>query len=324
MKYRKLGNTGFEVSEIGYGTWGLGGNSYGDVNDSQAKACLRLALDKGVNFFDTSDLYGNGHSETLLAQVIREVREKVVIATKGGTLPHSGFQMPQDFSPDYLKKALEGSLKRLQTDYIDLYQLHSPRLEDINDELLKALQTFKSDGKIRAYGISVRSPSDAVQIIDKWGFEVFQINYNMIDQRSREAGFFARARELNVGVIVRTPLVFGYLTGALSGEEEFRGIDHRANWPREQLKRWADAPKLFVDLNRNKTRTTAQLALLFCLWEDAVSTVIPGMMNITEVEEDIRASELPCLTNEEIDSIKQIYISHDFYDKHAKQIGSKQ
>jgi aryl-alcohol dehydrogenase-like predicted oxidoreductase len=320
MRYRILGSTGLEVSEIGYGTWGLGGNSYGPVDDNESKKTLKLAFEKGINFYDTSDLYGDGHSEELLSEVFKNTRDKVIVATKGGTLPHTGFYMPQDFSPKHLKNALEGSLQRLKTDYIDLYQLHSPKIEDIenNESVIQLLEGFQKEGKIRAYGISVRSPDDGKIAIEKYHFPVVQVNFNMIDQRAIENGLFALAREREVGIIVRTPLVFGYLTGKLDGNEQFQGIDHRANWPKEQLQRWAKAPNLFSFLYEGKDRTPAQTALRFCLEHDGVSTVIPGMMNINEVRENTEASDMSPLTDEEMERIRRIYQDHDFYDKSAK------
>jgi len=322
MKYRKLGSTEFEVSEIGYGTWGLGGNSYGTVDDNESKKALKLAFEKGVNLYDTSDLYGDGHSEELLGEVFKDVRDKVIIATKGGTLPHYGFQMPQDFSSQYLKNALERSLKRLGTDYIDLYQLHSPKIEAIekNEEIIQTLEGFQKEGKIRTFGISVRCPDDGKIAIEKYNFPVVQVNFNMIDQRAIENGLFKLAKERKTGIIVRTPLVFGYLTGKLTGDEQFEGIDHRANWPNEQLQRWANAPSLFSFLWEGKDRTPAQVALGFCFDYDMVSTVIPGMMNTRQVEENTEASEMPHLTGEELERIRQIYQNHEFYDRSFKKV----
>ena len=300
---------------------GLGGNSYGPVNDSESEKALKLAFENGVNFFDTSDLYGDGHSEELLGGVFKDVRDKVIIATKGGTLPHSGFEMPQDFSPQYLEKALEKSLKRLKTDYIDLYQLHSPRIPDIekNERVVPVLEEFKKKGKIKVYGISARSPDDGKTAIEKYNFPVLQVNFNMIDQRAIENGLFDLAKEKDVGIIVRTPLVFGYLTGKLKGDEHFQGIDHRKNWPKEQLQRWANASNLFSFLYKSKYMTPAQAALRFCLENEAVSTVIPGMMNISEVKENIQVCEIPSFVSEEIKQIRQIYKSCNFYDNMAKQ-----
>lgn len=319
MKYRILGKTGFKVSEIGFGTWGLGGDSYGPVDDSVSKKALKLAFDLGVTFYDTSDLYGNGHSEEILGEVFKNVRDKVIIATKGGTLPHTGFYMPQDFSARHLENALEGSLKRLKTDYVDLYQLHSPTIMDIEkNNVIETLENFKAQGKIMAYGISVRSPDDGKIVIEKYNFPVVQVNFNMIDQRAIENGLFDLAKEKRTGIIVRTPLVFGYLTGLLSGNEQFKGRDHRANWPKEQLKHWADSPDFFSFLYKDKT--PVQAALRFCLDFEAVSTVIPGMMNIAEVEENVKSSEMSHLSSEEHHRIQQLYQSHEFYDKSFRKV----
>jgi aryl-alcohol dehydrogenase-like predicted oxidoreductase len=324
MKYRMLGSTGIEVSEVGYGTWGIGGNAYGRVDDEESKKALQFAFESGINFYDTADLYGNGHSEQLLGEVFRDVRDRVIIATKGGTLPHSGFYMPQDFSSRHLREALEGSLKRLKTDYIDLYQLHSPQLLDleVNTDIIDTLETFKSEGKIRSYGISPRSPQDAVAAIQQFGFAVIQVNFNLIDQRATETGLFKIAAEKNVGIINRTPLVFGYLSGKMTGNEQFNGIDHRANWPKEQLKRWAESPNLFDFLyEKDKGRTAVQAALLFCLAHKEISTVIPGMLKSGEVEENVKASELPPISKAEIEKVTEIYRNHEFYDKNAKSRG---
>jgi aryl-alcohol dehydrogenase-like predicted oxidoreductase len=321
VNYRKLGETGLAVSEIGFGTWGIGGNAYGPVDDNEAKRALQAAFEMGINFYDTADLYGNGHSEELLGETFSSSRRhQVILATKGGTLPHTTFDMPQDFSSGHIKQALEGSLRRLKTDYIDLYLLHSPRIEDIraNNDLLHSLETSKSEGKIRSYGISARSPGDAMQAIDEFGFRIVEVNFNMIDHRALDLGVFDRARQDNLGVIVRTPLTFGYLTGKLRGDEQFQGTDHRANWPKDQLARWALAPQLFSFLFEGKSCTPAQMALRFCLSFDAVSTVIPGMMNTLEVAENAAASVMPPLTDAETDRIRSIYKDHEFYDKSAK------
>jgi aryl-alcohol dehydrogenase-like predicted oxidoreductase len=323
MKYRPLGATGIKVSEIGFGTWGIGGNSYGPVDDSVSKRALEVAFDRGVNFFDTSNLYGDGHSEELLGEVFHSKREQVVIATKGGSLPHSGFHMPQDFSAKHLRGALEESLCRLKTDYIDIYQLHSPDIEEMvrNQEVISALENFVKEGKIKSYGISVRSPKDVIIAIDQLGFKVIQVNYNLIDQRVSDVGVFEKSQNLNIGLIIRTPLVFGFLSGKLTGQEHFQGVDHRANWPKDQLERWAKAPELYRKLNEGKTRTYVQLALRFCLSESSVSTVIPGMMNETEVEENIATVDVPELSSGELEQIRNIYLNHTFYDDSAKSRG---
>ena len=317
MKYRTLGKTGISVSEIGFGTWGLGGDSYGPVDEKEAVAALELAFEKGINFYDTADLYGAGKSEETLGKTFKKVRDQVIIATKGGTLPHTGFYMPQDFSEQHLRHALENSLKRLQTDYVDLYQLHSPTLDDIeNNDLIQILEGLKAEGKIREFGLSVRSPDDGLVSMEKYGFPVIQVNFNMIDQRALDNGLFDMAKEKKVGIIVRTPLVFGYLTGGLMGKKDFKGQDHRANWPEEQLERWSEAPDLFSFLYTDKT--PVQAALRFCFDFESVSTVIPGMMCKKEVEENVEASELLPLSKIEQMKIKEIYNNNSFYDKKIK------
>ncbi len=318
MKYRKLGRTGIDVSEIGFGTWGLGGNSYGPVDDVVSTAALRLAFDLGVTFFDTADLYGDGHSEEVLGGALRGVRAKVIIATKVGTLPHTGFFMPQDFSPEHIVAGVEGSLRRLKTDYVDLLQLHSPPLEALEGDgrIVETLETLVRAGKIRAYGISARSPADAMTAFERYGFPVVQVNFNLIDQRALECGLFALARERGTGIIGRTPLCFGYLSGKLKGDEAFAGIDHRRNWPTGQRKRWAEAPDLFSFLNNDgKGGTAAQLALRYCLDHPELSTVIPGMMSSAEVRENLEASGMSALGSDEMTRIRLVYESHEFYDR---------
>lgn len=323
MKYRPLGQSGLEVSEIGFGTWGLGGNSYGPVDDAVSKAALRAAFADGVTFYDTSDLYGNGHSETILGEALGEVRSRIIISTKVGLLPHTGFEMPCDFSPRHIRAGNEASLRRLKTDYIDLYLLHSPTLDILRqaDDIIPTLEELKAAGRIRAYGVSVRSPSDALAAVREFGFQALEVNFNLIDQRALDNGLFALALESRVGIIARTPLCFGYLTGKLDGRENFTHLDHRANWPAEQRERWAKSPNLFAFLNAGKPRTPAQLALRFCLDQPAISTVIPGMMNPAEVAENVVSSALDPLGPEELARIMLIYSSNVFYDQQAKALG---
>jgi aryl-alcohol dehydrogenase-like predicted oxidoreductase len=321
MRVRQLGRTGLTVSEVGFGTWGLGGDSYGPVDDATSRDALHLAFDRGVTFYDTSDLYGAGHSEQVLGDAFRDRRDRVVIATKVGTLPHSGFYMPQDFATATIEAGLEASLRRLGTDYVDLYQLHSPQLDLPNwDAIIETLQRLQAAGKIRAYGLSARSPGDARAAVERFGFPVVQVNYNLIDHRAAENGLFALCAERGVGVIARTPLCFGYLSGTMTGDEEFVGRDHRANWPREQLRRWARAPQLFAPLNAGSSRTLVQLALQFCLADPAVSTVIPGMLTRAEVIEDTTVADLPPLAADEHARIRDIYKADIFYDPQAKSL----
>lgn len=321
MKYRKLGKTGLEVSEIGFGAWGIGGPtddggfSYGKTDDEVSKKALRCAYDAGVNFYDTSDIYGYGHSEKLIGEALGDVRNKIIIASKVGYLRHDG---PHDFSEDHIRKSVEGSLKRLNTDYIDVYQLHSPPLEEIRSGNAQViLEKLKDEGLIKAVSVSLRNPADGLDAV-KAGFESIQVNLNMIDHRAIENGLLDLAMKNEVGIIARTPLSYGFLTGSIKNLQ-FGKEDHRSEWSEEQLKRWADAPDLFSFVNKGHNRTPAQLALKFCLSFDAVSTTIPGMLTCAHVEENTKAPDVDGLTEEETRDIKTVYESNVFFDPKAKK-----
>ncbi|HVY68706.1 MAG TPA: aldo/keto reductase [Verrucomicrobiae bacterium] len=319
MNYRPLGVTGIKVSEIGFGSWGLGGEAYGPTDDAVSEQALNTAFDEGINFYDTADLYGAGHSEELIGRIFKGRRDKVVIATKGGTLPHTGFHMPQDFSPRHLRQALENSLRRLQTDYVDLYQLHSPSVEALsNGAAIATLEKLRDAGKIRSFGVSARSPRDAMELLWQFQLDVVQVNYNLIDQRAHDDGLLALARKKSAGIIARTPLCFGYLTGKMSGTETLARRDHRANWPVEQLRRWAESPGLFAPLYTARRITPAQFALRFCLQPSVVATTIPGLITPEQVLENVKAVNLPPITPEEMEIIRDLYHTHTFYDPGIK------
>jgi aryl-alcohol dehydrogenase-like predicted oxidoreductase len=319
MRYRPLGRTGIQVSEIGFGTWGLGGSAYGPVEDASSRAALDAAFERGVTFYDTSDLYGNGHAESILGEVFQARRDRVVVATKGGMLPHSTFVMPQDFSRAHLERALDASLKRLRTDYVDIYQLHSPPIDLPGlDEAVETVAAMKACGKVRVTSISTRSPADAMIAVERYAFDAVEVNFNMIDQRAVTSGLFAMCVERGVGVIARTPLCFGYLSGTLTGDEQLTPGDHRINWPKEQLRRWAQSPRLFAPLIQGRGRTIVQLALQYCLSEPAVSTVIPGMLTLAQVEENTGAIAAGPLTDTDAERIREIYAGNTFYDPNAK------
>lgn len=323
-KKRPLGDTGITVSEIGFGTWGLSGTSYGPVDDDESRAALSRALDLGINFFDTADLYGDGHSETIVGEVLKPHRDKVVIATKGGSLPHTGFYMPQDFSPSYLKSALDKSLQRLGTDYVDLYQLHSPAIDAVDwDPIIECLNSLKNDGTIKAYGVSVRGPKDALWLLERYPIQVIQANFNLIDHRVIESGLLDVVRTKSVGLIARTPLCFGFLSGNINENTEFAEGDHRKLWPKEQIKRWVQGVRLFQPIYESKQQTAVDLALRFCLSFQEVSTVIPGMMTPAEVESNVRSASFGELDASDLESIIRIYAATEFYDPGVKTAALK-
>lgn len=320
MNYRVLGDTGLLVSEIGFGAWGIGGvasgsPAYGETDDQVSTGALLAAYDRGITFFDTADSYGDGHSERLIGRALREVRPYVVIATKVGYVG----QDRQDFSVGHIRHSAEASLSRLATDYIDLYQLHSCPLDGIAGDAcaLGALEGLKAEGKIRAYGISLRSPFDGFSAVHDLRLRSVQVNFSLVDQRALRNGLLDLCHEMRTGVIVRTPLCFGFLTGAY-GDAVFPATDHRSSWSREQQTLWADACRVFSSaVAAEHGQTPAQLALRFCLSYPAVSTVIPGMLSRAQVLENTAASELGLLPDSTLRQFEALYHQERFF------IGSK-
>lgn len=323
MQYRPLGKTGITVSEIGFGSWGIGGRtegatSYGKTDDAESKSALEAAFDAGITFYDTSDLYGYGHSEELLGEVFARRREKVVIASKVGYVKHGG---PHDFSPARIRQCAEASLRRLGSDYLDVYQLHSPPLDELRRTAgaIEEMRKLKEEGKIRAIGISVKNPEDGFLAVTEFGADSVQVNFNMIDQRVLDNGFLDFAHDQEVGVIARTPLGFGFLSGTIT-DFSFSPDDHRSSWPESQLRRWAEAPHLFGFLNEGRGWTPTQIALKFCLSFPAVSSVIPGILHPEEARENASASDLLQFTPEEIARAREVYHSHEFFDTTRRNV----
>lgn len=356
MNYRQLGKTGIKVSEIGFGTWGLGGDkdgskAYGPTDDCQSEAALHRAFELGITFYDTADFYGFGHSESLLGKTFKEKRSHVIIAGKVGFVDIKG---SQDFSPDYIRRSLTGSLQRLGTDYIDVYQLHSPPIELVGSpdrnskkagphsrcghkngwtglsrttagknyrisqpefsETIGVMQKLQKEGLIRSWGVSLKSPDDGLVLLKSCSVGCVQINFNLTDQRALQNGLFDLCSEMGIGVIIRTPLCFGFLTGEYADKNKLAESDHRRQWSHEQIKSWHKAPQLFESvLKKRRNQTRSQLALRFCLSYKAVSTVIPGMLTSAQVEENAQAGRMGALTPEELTEIQSIYAAHDFF-----------
>ncbi|CAO3411502.1 aldo/keto reductase [Azospirillum largimobile] len=296
MRYRPLGRTGLQVSEIGFGAWGIGGwspdaLSYGRTDDERSLAALDCAIERGITFIDTSSLYGLGHSERLIGQAIRGRRERVVIATKAG---HAGGGRKPDFSPEALRRSLEGSLHRLNIDHIDLLQLHGPSIADLrsNPAILDTLAGFQQEGVIRAFGVSASSPTNALTMVEEWRVPVIQVNLSMLDLRAVECGLLDAVARAGTGLIARTPLCFGFLTGEIAEDTVFPPEDHRSRWNGPQVARWSQAARrALASAGAWDRETCVQAALRFCLSFPEVSAVIPGLLTPRDVTENITASE---------------------------------
>lgn len=306
-----------QVSEIGFGCWGIGGPversalSYGPTDDRVSLDALHRAFELGITFYDTAPSYGNGHSEDLLGRAFAHVRQNVVLASKVG---FEKLDRGVELSAAAMRRSLEGSLERLRTDYLDLLQLHGLTLEMLreNPAIVETLRKLKTQGMIRAYGMSLQTMAEGIAAIDEFGFEVLQVNFNMIDQRPLALGIVERAVRAGTGLMARTPLSFGFLTGKVP-EGPFDPRDHRARWPDEQIKRWREAPQFFAPVARQRGCSLAQLALKFCTAYSSFAAAIAGMLTPAEVDENVTVSAMPPLTKAERMTIEEIYKNHKFF-----------
>jgi aryl-alcohol dehydrogenase-like predicted oxidoreductase len=317
MEYRCLGRTGIVVSEIGFGAWGIGGRtvgftSYGDTDDTCSLAALERAVECGITFFDTSSAYGNGHSEELIGLALGKSRDRVVVATKAG---YDSWDQPPDFSAAAVIASAERSLARLRAGYIDLFQLHNAPLEALQtDALQNALSRLIAAGKIRSWGVSAKSPAEAVDALRLCDAPVVQANFNMMDIRAFTSGLFEEVVERRAGFIARTPLCFGFLSGRIGHDTKFLPGDHRLGWPRAQLENWIDgAAEILTAVSATPGRLAVHSALRFCLSFPAVSSVIPGILSVEEVEENAMASALGPLPGPAIEAVLAINRSREFY-----------
>jgi aryl-alcohol dehydrogenase-like predicted oxidoreductase len=305
-----------QVSAIGFGAWGIGGltpgaTSYGATDDAVSRRAIQTALDMGITFFDTSSVYGDGHSESLLGETLAGRRDRVVIATKGGIQPaYRGY----DFSAAALRASLEGSLQRLRTDYVDVFQLHNASADVVRSlsDLGEVLVRFREEGKVRAFGFSTPSPDDALELVDFPGTACFQVNCNLLDWRAPDSGLFEQAARKGIGIVARTPLAFGFLAGRLSADTIFEASDHRSRWPRNQVAAWIEAADdLFGALGAHSTDERVAIAMRFCLSFDAVATVIPGMLTPDEVRANAAAAAQGPLSSAELRRIEEVYRRHE-------------
>jgi aryl-alcohol dehydrogenase-like predicted oxidoreductase len=315
VNYREFGRTGWQVSEVSFGAWAIGG-SWGSVDDDESIAALHRALDMGVNFVDTADVYGDGRSERLIAQVRKERGEPFYVATKAGRRlsPHTA----DGYNKENLTRFVERSLRNLDVDCLDLVQLHCPPTEVYyRPEVFGALDDLVEAGKIRYYGVSVEKVEEGLKAIEYPNVQSVQIIFNMFRHRPAEL-FFPEAARRKVGIIVRVPLASGLLTGKFTADATFAADDHR-NFNREgeefdKGETFSGVPfekglKAVHELEALKPpgATMAQFALRWILMFDAVSCTIPGAKRPAQVEDNVHAADLPPLTGEQMSRVREIY-----------------
>lgn len=315
MNYRKLGSTELAVSEISFGTWAIGG-SWGQVNDAESLRALERAMDEGVNFFDTADVYGSGHSEELLAQATKGKEEQIYIATK--FCRQGDIKAPLTYSEAQVRAYCEQSLKRLQRERIDLYQIHCPPIEILRDgSVFTVLDKLVEEGKIRHYGVSVESVEEGLLCLEYPNVRALQVIYNIFRQKPADQ-LFQVAHTGGVGILVRLPLASGLLTGKFSEDAQFDSADHRsfnrngesfnvgetfAGLPFEQGVALSRKLSWIAEGKGNMTRA----ALRWILDNPHVTCAIPGFKNARQVEDNLGALEVAAFTDAEHRKLQAFY-----------------
>ena len=321
MQYRRLGKTGFQISEIGFGAWGIGGSWWIGAQDAESTAALHAAIDAGVNLIDTALVYGDGHSETLVGQVVRARSERIYVATKVPPLNEHWPALPEDrvqhcFPASHIIECTERSLRSLQMDCIDLQQLHVWRDEWMVDRSwLDALHRLKEQGKIRAIGVSINDhePDSALQLVASGAVDAVQVIYNIFDQSPSRA-LFPVCLKHDVGVLARCPFDEGGLTGKITPETVFPSGDWRNDYFKGDRKvQVAEHVKPLTGLLGLEARTLPELALRFCLTHPAVSTVIPGMRTQTNVRANAAVSDGRPLSETLMSELSQHAWMRNFY-----------
>jgi aryl-alcohol dehydrogenase-like predicted oxidoreductase len=321
MKYRQLGKTGWDVSEIGYGAWGIGGVQWLGGSDDESLRAVRHAIAHGLNFIDTALAYGDGHSELLVGRVVRESDRRIYVATKvppkNELWPaRPGIDIDQVFPYDYVMRCTEQSLRNLGLDVVDLQQLHVWNPEWIDrEDWRRAFEDLKRSGKVRAVGVSINDhdPDSALELVKTGVVDTVQVIYNVFDQ-SPETRLFPLAQERRVGVIARVPLDEGGLTGAITHDTEFEPSDFRAGYFQGDRKREvAERVKALQSDLEGVPGTLAEIALRFCLSQPAVSTVIPGMRTVTHAESNAAVSELGPLDRHTLEILRRHTWERNFY-----------
>ncbi|MCP3031654.1 aldo/keto reductase [Halobacillus sp. A1] len=315
MKYNRLGNTDLEISELSFGTWAIGG-SWGKTDDRAALEGLQTAMDAGVNFFDTADVYGMGHSEELLAKATKGKEAEIKIATK--FCRQGDIDDPENYSMEQVSTYLEDSLKRLNREQVDLYQIHCPSFEIMKDgSVFEVLEKLKEEGKIRYYGVSVETIEEGLFVLENTKASSLQVIFNMLRQKPLKK-LFPSALEKKVGILARVPLASGLLTGKFNQEHTFEKDDHR-NFNKEgeafnvgetfgglEFTKGVELSqqlKWIADERENMTRA----ALKWIIQQEAVTSVIPGFRNVQQVQDNLNALHVNEFSQNELSKIDKFY-----------------
>ena len=322
LKYRRLGKSDIKVSEIGFGAWTIGLDWWGKkIEDDEAIRMLKRAFDRGINFFDTGDMYGKGKSEKLIGIAFNGMRNEIVYSSKWGydmynaeQIGHS--ELPQKHNSEYLQYALDKSLERLQTDYIDVYSLHNPKMQAItNSELFDALDNLVTSGKIRSHGVALGPAigwkDEGLHAIKEHNITCLQSVYNILEQDPGN-DLLKAGEEKDVGIMARVPDASGILTGKVNENTTFNKNDHRSvrkkEWITEALKK-VENMKAIAD---KKGWNITELAIKFILSHKAISVVLPTMISIEEIDKFSEISDGKYLEAHELEQVSEMYLNN-FY-----------
>jgi aryl-alcohol dehydrogenase-like predicted oxidoreductase len=324
MKYRRLGKSGLKISEIGFGAWTIGLDWWGKkIDDDEAVRMLKKAYDLGINFYETADMYGKGKSERLLARAFKDMRGDVIYSTKWGYDMYSAEQighseLPQKHDPEFLKVALGKSLERLETDYVDVYSMHNPKMDAMqNDELFASLDELVKKGTIKSHGVALGPAigwrDEGLFAIENRNITSVQTVYNILEQDPGRDLMKAAAQK-DVGIMVRVPDASGLLTGKVTAETKFGKDDHRSFRKREFIQEAMQKIENMKPLASSKGWNITELAIKFILSQPQISVVLPTMISVEEIEMFAAVSDGKYLSASEAVQIEQMY-EKNFYVK---------
>lgn len=324
MKYRKLGRSGIKVSEIGFGAWTIGLDWWGKkIDDDEAIRMLKRAYDLGINFYETADMYGNGKSEKIVSQAFKDMRDEVVYSTKWGYDMYDAIQighneLPQKHNPEFLKYALQQSLNRLQTDYIDVYSLHNPKMDAIkNDSLFISLDKLVQSTKIKSHGVALGPAigwkDEGLVAIEERNITCLQTVYNVLEQDPGRAFLNAvRKNNNDVGIMVRVPDASGVLTGKVNEKTAFDKNDHRSNRKKEWILEAMQKVEKMKPIANARGWSISQLAIKFILSQKEISIVLPTVIDVGEIESFAEMADGNYLNENEMAEIIDLY-NNNFY-----------
>jgi len=327
LKYNTLGKSGIKVSEIGFGAWTIALNWWGkEIDEDEAKRMLKKAYDVGINFFETGDMYGKGKSEKLIGDVFKDMRDEIVISTKYGydfsnveQVGHT--ELPQSFEQEFTKMALKNSLERLQTDHIDVYGLHNPKLKDIrNDTIFQTLDKFMEEGKIKTYqtalGPAIGWTQEGLEVMERLNVSAVQTVYNILEQTPGNE-LLEKAVQKDVGILVRVPDASGILTGKVNADTKIDEKDHRSvrkgKWIRASLKK---VEQLRPIAEKNGL-SIIELAIKFILSRKGIASVLPTMISVEEIENFAEMSDGQYINESDMKEINELYNNWPSYELKA-------